>query len=118
MPARGIWMGLALVALAIAFGFALASLAPQASTYPKIAVYNVLELVANPANEGRVKFDLTEAWLRDTQQNYERGREKGARLIISIGALVAALLFLATNYLVSGDKPTPSVRIIFASPPP
>jgi hypothetical protein len=118
MPSRGVWTVAALAALAAAFGLALASLAPRPAAYPALSNYNVLELVINPSNEARVKFDLTEAWLRDAQQNAAAGRKKSLLLKLSIAALVAALLALATNYILSGEKPTPSVRVIFDSPAP
>ena len=117
-PAKGFWMITALAALAVAFALALASLAPQPTPYPKLSDYNTLELVSNPANEARLKLELTEAFLRDMIENSNRGYEKSRLLLFAIGALTVALLALAANYIGSGEKPTPSVRVIFSTPQP
>jgi hypothetical protein len=117
-PSRGVWMAVALIALATGFFLALASMAPQPAPYPALSNYNLLETVTNPANEARVKFEITEAWMRDTNENLLKAHQKGQLLLASIVALVVALSSLGVNYIVAKEKPEAAVRVIFGTPQP
>lgn len=123
MPKNGVWLSLGLVALAIAFAFALFSLVPRTSEFPSLSDYVLPSTVANPSNAPRIKLDLTEAWLRAGNQDDRAAFAKARLLILATAALGIGLGALAANYSIGkdGQKPVPTIRVIQvpdASPAP
>jgi|GEM_PF-6715859 hypothetical protein len=113
-PKNGIWLSIGLIALAIAFMCALLSVRPSLSDFPSLSHYVLPETVANPSNAPRIKYDLTEAWLRDARTGERLAFTKARFLVVSTAALGVGLGALAANYSIGGDehKPVPTIRVI------
>jgi hypothetical protein len=113
VPKNGFWLALGLVAFGIAFLAALLSLAPRPVRFPSLSHYLLPRTVANSDNEPRIKLDLTEAWLRASLADERTGFVKARLLIFATIALGVGLFALGANYSIpSGEKPTPTVRVI------
>jgi hypothetical protein len=115
VPSHGLWLGIGLVALAVAFVCALLSLAPRPVRFPSLSHYALPNTVANVDNEPRIKLDLVEAWLRAGLADERTSFEKARLLAASTILLAIGLFALGANYSIKdGEKPTPTIRVILA----
>lgn len=108
-----------LVALGAAFVFALMAQIPRDVFFPELSFYVSLDLVNDPVNEVRVKYELTRSWLRDADVNDRTSVAKKRLLNISTGALGIGLAALTLNFAFpfSGEKPVPTFQVILRGTP-
>jgi hypothetical protein len=114
VPSHGFWLYVSLFFLAVAFVFGLLSLAPRGANSPDLSYYVLDEILHNPANTVRIKFDLAQAWLRDAASVEFASIVKGSRLLAGTVALFFGIIALAVNYITAapGEKPVPTIKVI------
>ena len=115
-----VWVVIGLIALAIAFIFALISQLPRPVYFPELSMYVQLALVKKAENAVRIKYELTRIWVRDADANDRACIAKARLLNISTTLLGVGLAALTLNYTLppANQKPVPTIRVLLASPTP
>lgn len=113
------WVAAGLIALATAFLVALVAQIPREAQFPDLSHYVSLQMVKNPANAVRIKYELARSWVRDAYANDRACVSKARLLYVSTILLGIGLAALTLNYTLppAAQKPIPTIRVIVQPSP-